>query len=50
VDFNNRIFKLSGANINGQVPKQDGSNIDVQLSLDITGKFEDFAPVAARRR
>ena len=49
VDFNNRIFKLSGANINGKVPKQDGSNIDVLLSLDITGKFENFAPVASTK-
>lgn len=47
VDFNNRIFKLGGGGIAGRIPTRDGSGIDVQLSLDVTGAFVNFAPVAS---
>jgi hypothetical protein len=48
VDHNNYVFKLSGGGIDGRIDTNDGPVL-VRLSLDVTGRFENFAPVASAK-
>lgn len=48
VDHNLHVFHLSGGGIGGRLATNDGP-VDVDLSLDVTGNFLNFAPVASMK-